>query len=128
MVVELQAMFQVISILLLNNTLRLAIYSKRYLINTMKLVGATWGFIRRPFLYRNFWIGCCSALLADGVLWGGAYWLLSQQPELVSVLSVKVMVLVSIGVFIFGILITWLCAFFSINKFLRMKATTLYYI
>jgi cell division transport system permease protein len=67
-------------------------------------------------------------LLADGVLWGAACWLLSQQPELVSVLSVKVMVLVSIGVFIFGILITWLCAFFSINKFLRMKATTLYYI
>ena len=124
----LAALLTLISFALINNTIRLTIYSKRFLIHTMKLVGATWGFIRRPFLYRNFWIGCCSALLADGVLWGGACWLLSQQPELVSVLSVKVMVLVSIGVFVFGILITWLCAFFSINKFLRMKATTLYYI
>ena len=128
LLLALAAVLTLISFALINNTIRLTIYSKRFLIHTMKLVGATWGFIRRPFLYRNFWIGCCSALLADGVLWGGACWLLSQQPELVSVLSVKVMVLVSIGVFIFGILITWLCAFFSINKFLRMKATTLYYI
>ena len=128
LLLALAAVLTLISFALINNTIRLTIYSQRFLIHTMKLVGATWGFIRRPFLRRNFWIGLCSALLADAVLWGVACWVLSRQPELVSVISVRVMVLVSIGVLIFGILITWLCAFFSINKFLRMKATTLYYI
>lgn len=128
LLLALAAVLTLISFALINNTIRLTIYSQRFLIHTMKLVGATWGFIRRPFLRRNFWIGLCSALLADVVLWGVACWVLSRQPELVSVISVRVMVLVSIGVLIFGILITWLCAFFSINKFLRMKATTLYYI
>lgn len=128
MLLALAAVLTLISFALINNTIRLTIYSQRFLIHTMKLVGATWGFIRRPFLRRNFWIGLCSSLLADGVLWGVACWVLSRQPELVSVISVRVMVLVSIGVLLFGILITWLCAYFSINKFLKMKATTLYYI
>lgn len=128
MLLALAAVLTLISFALINNTIRLTIYSKRFLIHTMKLVGATWGFIRRPFLRRNFWIGLCSALLADAVLWGAACWLLTRQPELVAVISIRVMVLVSIGVLLFGILITWLCAYFSINKFLRMKASTLYYI
>lgn len=117
-----------ISFALINNTIRLAIYSKRFLIHTMKLVGASWGFIRRPFLRRNFWIGVLSAVMADGILWTAAYWLVSYEPELVRVITPDVMLLVSVAVLAFGVLITWLCALLSINKYLRMKASTLYYI
>lgn len=117
-----------ISFALINNTIRLTIYSKRFLIHTMKLVGASWGFIRRPFLRRNFWIGVVSAFLADGLLWGAAWWLVSYEPDLIRVITPEVMVTVSVAVLAFGILITWLCALLSINKYLRMKASTLYYI
>ena len=117
-----------ISFALINNTIRLAIYSKRFLIHTMKLVGASWSFIRRPFLRRNFWIGVLSAVIADAVLWGAAYWLVSYEPELIRVITPDVMLLVSVSVLIFGVLITWLCALLSINKYLKMKAGTLYYI
>lgn len=117
-----------ISFALINNTIRLTIYSKRFLIHTMKLVGASWSFIRRPFLRRNFWIGVLSAVIADAVLWGAAYWLVSYEPELIRVITPDVMLLVSVSVLIFGVLITWLCALLSINKYLKMKAGTLYYI
>ena len=117
-----------ISFALINNTIRLAIYSKRFLIHTMKLVGANWSFIRRPFLRRNFWVGILSACVADGLLWAGATWLVRYEPGLVSVVTPQVMVVVSCAVLVFGVLITWLCALLSINKYLRMKAGTLYYI
>ncbi|MEG0462619.1 MULTISPECIES: cell division protein FtsX [Bacteroides] len=117
-----------ISFALINNTIRLAIYSKRFLIHTMKLVGASWGFIRGPFLRRNIWSGVLAAVMADTILMGTAYWLVSYEPELIRVITPTVMVLVSGSVFAFGIIITFLCAYLSINKYLRMKASTLYYV
>lgn len=117
-----------ISFALINNTIRLAIYSKRFLIHTMKLVGASWGFIRRPFLYRNIWSGILAAFMADAILMGTAYWLVSYEPELIRVITAEVMLLVSVAVFGFGFVITFLCAYLSINKYLRMKASTLYYV
>lgn len=117
-----------ISFALINNTIRLAIYSKRFLIHTMKLVGASWGFIRRPFLMRNFWIGVLAAFIADAVLMGVAYWLVSYEPELIRVITPEVMLVVSGAVLVFGVVITLFCAYLSINKYLRMKASTLYYI
>jgi len=128
MLLGLAAILTFISFSLINNTIRLTVYSKRFLIHTMKLVGASWSFIRRPFLRRNFWIGVLSALVADGMLWGVARWLISIQPELIRVVTPDVMLLVSVAVLAFGVVITWLCALFSVNKYLRMKATTLYYI
>mgnify|MGYP000187515673 FL=1 len=128
MLLGLAVILTFISFALINNTIRLAIYSKRFLIHTMKLVGASWVFIRRPFLRRNFWIGVLAAFIADSILWGAAYWLVSYEPELVKVITPEVMVLVSGAVLVFGVLITWLCALLSINKYLRMKASTLYYI
>lgn len=115
-----------ISFALINNMIRLSIYSKRFLIHTMKLVGASWSFIRRPFLRRNFWIGVLAAGLADGMLWAAATWLVEREPELIKVITPEVMLLVSVAVLAFGVLITWLCAFFSVNKYLRMKAGALY--
>ncbi len=117
-----------ISFALINNTIRLAIYSKRFLIHTMKLVGASWSFIRGPFLRRNIWSGVLAAVMADTILMGTAYWLVSYEPELIRVITPTVMVLVSGSVFVFGIIITFLCAYLSINKYLRMKASTLYYV
>ena len=117
-----------ISFALINNTIRLAIYSKRFLIHTMKLVGASWGFIRRSFLRRNIWSGVLAGIMADAILMGTAYWLVSYEPELIRVITPEVMLLVSGSVLIFGVVITFLCAYLSINKYLRMKASTLYYI
>ena len=117
-----------ISFALINNTIRLAIYSKRFLIHTMKLVGASWGFIRRPFLRRNIWSGVLAGIMADAILMGTAYWLVSYEPELIRVITPEVMLLVSGSVLIFGVVITFLCAYLSINKYLRMKASTLYYL
>ena len=128
MLLGLAVILTFISFALINNTIRLTIYSNRFLIHTMKLVGASWSFIRRPFLRRNFWIGVLSAVIADAVLWGAAYWLVSYEPELIRVITPEVMLLVSVAVLVFGVLITWLCALLSINKYLRMKASTLYYI
>lgn len=128
MLLGLAVILTLISFALINNTIRLTIYSKRFLIHTMKLVGASWSFIRRPFLRRNFWIGVLAAVIADAILWGTAYWLVSYEPELIRVITPDVMVMVSVSVLVFGVIITWLCALLSINKYLKMKASSLYYI
>lgn len=124
---SLAALLTFISFALINNTIRLAIYSKRFLIHTMKLVGASWDFIRRPFLRRNIWSGILAGIIADSLLMGAAYTLVSYEPELIRIITPEVMFLVSASVLLFGIVITFLCAYISINKFLRMKASTLYY-
>ena len=117
-----------ISSALVNNTIRLAIYSKRFLIHTMKLVGASWSFIRGPFLRKNVWSGVLAGMLADAILMGTAYWAVTYEQELIQVITPEVMLIVCGSVLVFGIVITWLCAYISMNKYLRMKANTLYYI
>ena len=124
----LAALLTLISFALINNTIRLAIYSKRFLIHTMKLVGASWGFIRRPFLFRNMWIGILSGVMADAVLMGMAYMLVKYEPQLIEIMTPASLLVVMISVFVFGLVITSLCAYISINKYLRMKASALYYI
>lgn len=118
----------VISFALINNTIRLTIYSQRFLIHTMKLVGANWSFIRRPFLLKNVWIGILAGLLADGILISAARWAINYEQELATIITPEILLLICLSVLAFGIIITWFCAYLSINKFLRMKATTLYYI
>ena len=94
----------------------------------MKLVGASWGFIRGPFLGKNVWSGILAAIVADSVLMGTAYWAVTYEQELLQVITPEVMLIVCASVLVFGIVITWLCAYFSMNKYLRMKANSLYYI
>ena len=122
------ALFTYISFALINNTVRLTIFSKRFIINTMKLVGASWNFIRRPFLAQSFTLGIVSAILADGLLIGGLYWLYNFEPQISSVIDLKAIVIVSAAVFLFGIIITYLCTLFSLNKYLKMSSNELYYI
>lgn len=90
----LAALLTLISFALINNTIRLAIYSKRFLIHTMKLVGASWGFIRRPFLVRNIWIGILAAAMADAALIGMAYALVRYEPELIEIITPMTMLMV----------------------------------
>lgn len=122
----LATLLMVISFSLINNTIRLTIYAKRFLIHTMKLVGADWWFIRRPFLVRNLWVGIVSGLLANGLLLAGGYWLVKYEPQLIQIINTDMMLIVMAAVMGFGIVITVLCAYFSINRYLRMKTDTLY--
>lgn len=122
------ALFTYISFALINNTVRLTIFSKRFIINTMKLVGASWSFIRRPFLTKGFTLGIISAIIADGLILGGLYWLYNFEPQIQAVIDLKAVVIVSAAVFFFGIVITFLCTFFSLNKYLKMSSNELYYI
>lgn len=122
----LAALLSLISFSLINNTIRLTIYSKRFLIHTMKLVGASWGFIRRPFITRNLWIGILSGIAAGSILTSGAYMAVRYEPELLAVISPESILIVVASVILFGVMITTLCAYFSINKYLRMKISELY--
>lgn len=117
-----------ISFALINNTIKLTIYSQRFLLHTMKLVGANWNFIRRPFMKRNFWIGFAAGILSLLMMGGGVYALTQYEPRLVELLDVHTMALIALGMLVFGVIITMLCARISINRFLRLKTGDLYYI
>ena len=119
-------LLSLISFSLINNTIRLTIYSKRFLIHTMKLVGASWGFIRRPFITRNLWIGILSGAVANAILTASAYTAVKYEPELLAIVSPKSIMIVAAAVMVFGMIITTLCAYISINKYLRMKISELY--
>ena len=122
----LAVLLSLISFSLINNTMRLTIYSKRFLIHTMKLVGASWGFIRRPFITRNLWIGILSGAVANAILTASAYTAVKYEPELLAIVSPKSIMIVAAAVMVFGMIITTLCAYISINKYLRMKISELY--
>ena len=115
-----------VSFSLINNTVRLGMYARRFTIHTMKLVGASWGFIRRPFLRNAIGIGVLAAVIADGVLASGVYALYSYEPGVMAVVTWQVMAITGGAVFIFGVLIKLFCAVLSVNKFIRMKAVDLY--
>lgn len=122
------ALFTYISFALINNTVRLTIFSKRFTINTMKLVGASWSFIRKPFLTKSFTLGIISAILADTLLIIGLYWLYNFEPQISAVIDFKVIIILSAAVFLFGMIITYLCTLFSLNRYLKMSSNDLYYI
>lgn len=115
-----------VSFSLINNTVRLGIYARRFTIHTMKLVGASWGFIRRPFVRQAVGIGLLAALLACMALGGCVWALYNYEPDILIVLTWQVMAVTGATVFLFGIIITAFCAGISVNKFLRMKAGDLY--
>ncbi len=122
------ALFTYISFELINNTIRLTIFSKRFLINTMKLVGAPWGFIRRPFLRQALALGFVSAVAADALIYLGIEWLRRFEPEIRTVVTPEVAATVGAAVLVFGLLITLLCTYVSLGKYLRMSSNELYHI
>ena len=117
-----------ISFTLIRNTIRLSIYAKRFIINTMRLVGATNGFIRKPFIVRNIVDGVIAALLANVLIMGLLYYLSQQYADLRSVLQTNDMIYVFASVVVLGIAITYISTIFAVNHYLRMKTNHLYYI
>ena len=107
-------------------TVRLSVYANRFVIHTMKLVGASWGFIRKPFLRQAVIVGVIAAILAISLLGAGVYGLYLTQPGILEIVTWEVLALTAAAVLLFGIIITALCAWLAVNKFLRMKARELY--
>ncbi len=122
----LAAVLTVISFSLINNTVRLGVYARRFAIRTMKLVGASWSFIRWPFLKNALSAGFISSIIACIVLGIGYSVMTANEPEILNVLTLDVLMITAVAIFIFGMLITFCCSYFSVNKFLNMKASDLY--
>ena len=117
----------VIAVSLINNTIRLSVYSRRLLIRTMQLVGATNTFIRRPFLWRSALHGICSAFLAMTMLVSALYWAENQVEGILSVTDVQLLGGLFLIVFFSGICLSLISTFFAVNKYLNIKTDKLYY-
>lgn len=122
----LAALLTFVSFGLINSTVKMSLYANRFLIHTMKLVGARWSFIRRPFLFRSFWIGLTSAILANGVLLTGIHLFLRYDPVLENIITLNIVLIMAGAVLLAGILLTLTSSYLSINKFLKMKAGELH--
>jgi cell division transport system permease protein len=118
--------FVILSVALINNTIRLAIYSQRFLIKSMQLVGATKGFIRKPFLLYGIWHGLLGGLIAVMILIGTLYFADKQIPDLIILQSYTEFGIVFLGVIGLGIFISGFSTFLAVNKFLRLKIYDLY--
>ena len=116
----------VVVIALINNTIRLAIYSKRFLIKTMQLVGATGGFISRPFVARGVLNGLFSGIIALILLSGVMYSISSSLPEFFELQNFNVYIVLFTVVILLGILISWVSTSLAVRKFLRMQSGELY--
>lgn len=116
----------IVSFALINNTVRLSIYARRFTIHTMKLVGASWGFIRAPFVRRYMALGLLASLIACCALGGAIYTLYMYEPDILEVITWEVLAITAGVVVFFGLFITAICSTISVNKFLRMKAGDLY--
>jgi len=115
-----------IAVLLINSSMRLAIYSNRFIIKTMQMVGATKSFIRKPFIWRSIRLGVIGAVLAIIALIGTLIYIDTSFPSL-NILDDQLMVaIVLVGVLAVGILITWVSTFFATQKYLNLRTDDLY--
>ncbi|MEJ1221165.1 cell division protein FtsX [Sediminicola sp. 1XM1-17] len=121
------AIFTFIAVLLINSSIRLSIYSKRFIIKTMQMVGATKTFIRRPFIYTNIKLGMLGAVLALAALAGTLYYVNDNFPELNLMEDPMILGFLFLGVFILGVLISVLSTFFATQRFLNLRTDDLYY-
>jgi cell division transport system permease protein len=120
------AIFVVLSVALINNTISLAIYSQRFLIKSMQLVGATKGFIRKPFLLYGIWHGLLGGLIAVIILIGTLYLAYQQIPDLIILHNYTEFGFVFLAVIGIGIFISGFSTYLAVNKFLRLKLYDLY--
>ncbi len=116
-----------IAIALINSSIRLAIYSKRFLIKTMQLVGATRGFIRKPFLMKSLWHGAIGGVVAIVLLNLLLSYLQSYIPGLSDFQAPLEMILLWTAIFIAGLIISFSCTFFALRKYLKLKTDQLYF-
>ena len=116
----------VVSLILLRNTIRMSVFSRRGLINTMKLVGASRWFIKRPFLVDSLWQGLVAAVLASALFWGMVVALNEGLPYVMLISGAEVMGTICGGILVGGVLISVLFTNFSLNKFIRMNSSKIH--
>ncbi|MCP9610520.1 cell division protein FtsX [Coprobacter tertius] len=117
-----------ISFALISNTIRLTAYSKRFIIHTMKLVGATPGFIRKPFILSNIVNGIIAAFIAMALLGGCIYYLMNEIDNFSTLVTMSSLLGVFAIVLLMGIVLTAISAYFAVNRYIRMGRDELYYI
>ena len=120
----------IVSFSLINNTIRMNVYARRHTIHTMKLVGARWGFIRRPFLAQALRFGLVSVLIAGGALGGALYYLAYEAGTgdiyFNTLITPEVWCATLGTVVVCGIVLTLFCAYVSVNRYLRMSTADIY--
>ncbi len=117
----------IIAMLLINNSIRLSVYSKRFTIKTMQMVGATKRFIRRPFVWSSVKLGAVGALVAMVALAGALYYLNDNFPEFGFLENYEMLAILFGGILMIGIIITWISAFLATQRFLNLRTDQLYY-
>ncbi len=126
-ILVISSIFTLIAVILINSSIRLAVYSKRFIIKTMQMVGATKKFIRRPFIWRSVRLGIIGSILALIGMAVVFYYLNNTFPE-IELLNNPILVgSLYLGVFVLGILITWISTFFATQRYLNLKTDHLYY-
>lgn len=121
------AIFCGIAVLLINSSIRLSIYSKRFIIKTMQMVGATKSFIRMPFILTNVRLGMLGALLALLALGGLMVYLDGNFPELNLLQDTGILISLFAGVFALGVIISLVSTYFATQRFLNLRTDDLYY-
>ena len=125
-VLLLSAIFTLIAVLLINSSIRLSVYSKRFTIKTMQMVGATKSFIRRPFVWKSIKLGILGAVVALIGLGFVVYYVDKMFPELALRQSLVLIGGLFLAVFLLGIIITWISTHFATQRFLNFKTDQLY--
>ncbi|WP_431156796.1 cell division protein FtsX [Winogradskyella poriferorum] len=126
-VLIISGVFTIIAVLLINSSIRLAVYSKRFIIKTMQMVGATKSFIRRPFIWKSVQLGIIGAIVALIGMAVVLYYLDLTFPELELLNNTILIIALFVGVFLLGIVITWISTFIATQRFLNLKTDQLYY-
>ncbi len=126
-ILSISAVFTFIAVLLINSSIRLSVYSKRFIIKTMQMVGATKRFIRKPFIWKSVKLGMIGAIIALIGMGIVLYYMNKSFPELELLQDVSMLAALFIGVFLTGVIITWLSTFFATQRFLNLKTDELYY-
>ena len=121
------SLFTVIAVVLINSSIRLSVYSKRFTIKTMQMVGATKRFIRIPFIWRSVQLGVIGALVAIVGLIGFIIYVNKMVPEIELLTDFKILGILFGSIIGIGILITWLSTFFATQRFLNLRTDELYY-
>lgn len=116
-----------IAIALINSSIRLAIYSKRFLIKTMQLVGATKNFIRKPFLLKSLLHGAIGSILAVAFLGAMIYYIQQYIPGLSEMQKIQQLVLLGAVILVSGLVISLTCTYFALRKYLNLKTDQLYF-
>ena len=126
-ILVISGLFTIIAVLLINSSIRLSVYSKRFTIKTMQMVGATKQFIRRPFVWKSVRLGIIGAVLALIGMAIVLYYVNETFPELNLLNNTVLIAMLFIGIFLLGIIITWISTFVATQRFLNLKTDQLYY-